>query len=106
VPILDEAGTPLYLLGISEDITERKKAHAALQSAKDRAEAAARELEAFSYSVAHDLRAPLRAIDGFAQALLEDYGKKVDVMGQRHLERIRAAAQRMATLIDELLRLS
>jgi PAS domain S-box-containing protein len=106
VPIADAAGTPRYLLGISEDITERKKAHAALQAAKDKAEAAARELEAFSYSVAHDLRAPLRGIDGFAQALLEDYGKTLDAGGHRHLERIRAAAQRMATLIDELLRLS
>jgi PAS domain S-box-containing protein len=106
VPLLDEDGTPRYLLGISEDITERKKAHAALQAAKDKAEAAARELEAFSYSVAHDLRAPLRGIDGFAQALLEDYSKTLDTTGQRYLERIRAAAQRMATLIDELLRLS
>ncbi len=106
VPIADEHGTPRYLLGISEDITERKKAHAALQAAKDKAEAAARELEAFSYSVAHDLRAPLRGIDGFAQALLEDHGKSLDAMGQRYLDRIRAAAQRMATLIDELLRLS
>src|SRR5204862_3470960 len=72
----------------------------------DKAEAANRELEAFSYSVAHDLRAPLRAIDGFALALLEDYGAKLDVIGHRHLERIRAAAQRMAALIDALLRLS
>jgi PAS domain S-box-containing protein len=106
VPIVDDAGTPRFLLGISEDITERKLAMAALAQAKDAAEAASRELEAFSYSVAHDLRAPLRAIDGFAQALLEDYAKNLDIVGNRHLERIRAAAQRMAALIDDLLRLS
>ena len=106
VPILDNDGTPRFLLGISEDITDRKQAIAALAQAKDKAEAANRELEAFSYSVAHDLRAPLRAIDGFAQALLEDYSKRLDIIGQRHLERIRAAAQRMALLIDDLLRLS
>jgi PAS domain S-box-containing protein len=106
VPILDDAGTPRFLLGISEDITDRKQAMAALAQAKEKAEAANRELEAFSYSVAHDLRAPLRAIDGFAQALLEDYAAKLDGVGNRHLDRIRAAAQRMATLIDDLLRLS
>jgi PAS domain S-box-containing protein len=106
VPIVDDKGTPRFLLGISEDITERKQAIAELAAARDKAEAANRELESFSYSVAHDLRAPLRAIDGFAQALLEDYGAKLDIVGKRHLERIRAAAQRMATLIDDLLRLS
>lgn len=106
VPIVDASGTPRYLLGISEDITGRKDALVALAAAKERAEAANRELEAFSYSVAHDLRAPLRAIDGFAQALLDDYAARLDDIGRRHLQRIRAAAQRMATLIDDLLRLS
>jgi PAS domain S-box-containing protein len=106
VPILDDEGTPRFLLGISEDITDRKQVIATLARAKDTAEAANRELEAFSYSVAHDLRAPLRAIDGFSQALLEDYAPKLDDVGKRHLERIRAAAQRMALLIDDLLRLS
>src|SRR5690606_37398120 len=79
---------------------------AELNAAREKAEAANRELEAFSYSVAHDLRAPLRAVDEFAQALLEDYSDKLDTVGQRHLDRIRAAAQRMAMLIDDLLRLS
>ncbi len=65
-----------------------------------------RELEAFSYSVSHDLRAPLRSIDGFSQALLEDHGDKLDHQGQDHLQRIRKAAQRMGELIDDLLQLS
>lgn len=106
VPIADDEGVPRFLLGISHDITARKAAEAALAAAKEKAEAANRELEAFSYSVAHDLRAPLRAIDGFAQALLEDHSGKLDGDGQRHLDRIRAAAQRMALLIDDLLELS
>ncbi len=106
VPILDETGTPRYLLGISQDITGDKQAKADLVAAKDKAEASSRELEAFSYSVAHDLRAPLRGIDGFAQALIEDYGDKLDASGVRYLDRIRAAAQRMAALIDDLLNLS
>ncbi|WP_437123444.1 sensor histidine kinase [Tistlia consotensis] len=65
-----------------------------------------RELEAFSYSVSHDLRAPLRAIDGFSQALLEDCGEQLDEEGRGHLNRVRQAAQRMGLLIDDLLRLS
>jgi len=93
-------------LGISEDITEHKRAAAALLDAKETAEAANKELEAFSYSVAHDLRAPLRSIDGFSQALLEDYDDKLDEHGRDHLRRVRNAAQRMALLIDDLLRLS
>ena len=64
------------------------------------------ELEAFSYSVSHDLRAPLRGLDGFSQALLEDYGEQLDDTGRDYLERIRAASQRMAQLIDDLLGLS
>ena len=106
VPILDESGAPRYLLGISEDITERRKAAAALKVAKDGAEAANQELEAFSYSVAHDLRAPLRAIDGFSRALEEDCGDKLDAEGLQHLERVRASARRMSLLIDGLLGLS
>jgi len=106
VPLLDGDGEPQYLLGISHDITERKQVIAELSAAKLAAEEANRELESFSYSVAHDLRTPLRAIDGFSQALFEDYGDRLDVEGRRYLVRVREAAQRMAELIDDLLTLS
>lgn len=64
------------------------------------------ELEAFSYSVSHDLRTPLRSIDGFSQALAEDYGERLDAVGLDYLSRVRCAAQRMGMLIDDLLRLA
>jgi len=69
-------------------------------------EAANRELEAFSYSVSHDLRAPLRGIDGFSQALVEDYWDKLDEQGQHNLQRVRTAVRRMSNLIEDLLQLS
>lgn len=64
------------------------------------------ELESFAYSVSHDLRAPLRSIDGFSQAILEDYYEQIDATGQDYLRRIRSATQRMGQLIDDLLALS
>jgi two-component system sensor histidine kinase/response regulator len=64
------------------------------------------ELEAFNYSVSHDLRAPLRPLDGFSLALIQDYGDALDDTGRDYLNRIRAAAQRMSQLIDDMLRLS
>src|SRR6202022_240269 len=65
-----------------------------------------KELEAFSYSVAHDLRAPLRGIDGLSQALAEDYGQLLDGTALLYLKRIRLGSQRMGELIDDLLSLS
>lgn len=95
------------------DITQRKKAEEALELqrielARSNVEmtAANKELEAFSYSVSHDLRAPLRSIDGFSLALLEDYSEKLDDEGKKHLQRVRAATQRMGDLIDDMLNLS
>lgn len=69
-------------------------------------ELANKELESFSYSVSHDLRSPLRAIDGFSQALLEDYSEQLDDSGRDYLSRVRAAAQKMGNLIDDMLKLS
>ena len=69
-------------------------------------EASNKELEAFSYSVSHDLRAPLRAIDGFSKALLEDCGDKLDQVGTKHLDRVRTATRQMGQLIDDLLNLA
>lgn len=72
----------------------------------DQLEVANRELESFAYSVSHDLRAPLRAIDGFSQALLEDCADQIDEQGKEYLARVRANTQRMGELIDALLKLS
>jgi signal transduction histidine kinase len=69
-------------------------------------EAANKELEAFSYAVSHDLRAPLRTIDGFSKAIIEDYGEKLDRDGHEHLQRVCGAADRMGRLIDDMLNLS
>ncbi len=77
-----------------------------LQKQSDQLQAANKELEAFSYSVSHDLRAPLRSIDGFSQALQEDYADKLDSEGKDHLQRVRASTQRMGQLIDDMLNLS
>ena len=106
VPLLDENGTPRYLLGISHDITDRKRSDALLRAAKETVENANKELEAFAYSVAHDLRAPLRGILGYSEALLEDAADKLDGKPREYLTRMKDAAGRMATLIDELLGLA
>ena len=105
-PLMDRSGQTIGTFGISRDITERKRSEEALKKAKLELEATNKELEAFSYSVSHDLRAPLRSVDGFSQALLEDYGNLLPPEGRNFLERVRNSAQRMAVLIDDLLNLS
>lgn len=88
------------------DITERKRAEAEIARSNVELNATNKELEAFSYSVSHDLRAPLRSMAGFSQSLLEDYSDKLDAEGQDYLRRVDAAAQRMGELIDDMLSLS
>jgi PAS domain S-box-containing protein len=102
----DEGGRLQGFGKVTRDITERKQAEQEILLRTAELEAANKELEAFSYSVSHDLRAPLRAIDGFSQALLEDYGGRLDATGQDYLRRVRSATQRMGVLIDDLLNLS
>lgn len=126
----DEDGFPVILLSI-EDVTVERQAIDDLERLNDELEcrvadrtlalnqanrelldanqelgAANRELEAFCFSVSHDLRAPLRALDGFSQELLQTYADKLDNQGQHYLRRIRAGTQRMGQLIDDLLQLS
>lgn len=110
-PLETESG--LLVSAAIRDVTKRKRMEEDVQKLnedlKQRAaqlEAANKELEAFSYSVSHDLRAPLRSIDGFSHVLLEDYSEQLPDEGKNYLERVRAAAQRMAALIDDLLNLS
>ncbi|BAY66250.1 GAF sensor signal transduction histidine kinase [Calothrix brevissima NIES-22] len=101
------------LVDVQAEVQERQQAEQAvislnqgLQRAIVELQAVNKELEAFSYSVSHDLRAPLRSIDGFSQALLEDYQDQIDDTGKDYLQRIRSATQRMGQLIDDLLNLS
>ncbi|WP_438863207.1 PAS domain S-box protein [Neptunicella sp.] len=108
----DESGH-LYYEGILEDISVRtakdkhiKELNRHLKQHSLQLEATNKELEAFSYSVSHDLRAPLRAIDGFSQTLLNQYQDKLDEKGNDRLKRISSAAQRMGQLIDALLGLA
>ncbi len=91
---------------ISKGEEELRKSHEKLK--QDAVELATinEELVAFNYSVSHDLRSPLRSIDGFSQALLEDYTDKLDTQGRDYLTRVRAASQKMGRLIDDLLNLS
>ena len=95
----DASGTLRGYSKVTRDITDRKKSDEALRKALD-------EMETFSYSVSHDLRAPLRSMDGFSEELLEQYQDQLDARGKDYLNRIRQSAQRMAKLIDDLLNLS
>lgn len=113
-----EAGKqPIRMVGALQDITQRKMAEQEMKNfslllekrVKERTselEALNNELESFSYSVSHDLRAPLRSINGFSQAIIEDYYEMLDETGKEYLDRIKANSQRMANLIDDLLKLS
>lgn len=115
-PFTDVDGSTLIMeMGI--DITERKKAEGEVRKLNEELEqrvaqrtaeleVANKEIGAFSYSVSHDLRAPLRSIDGFSYALLEDYAGQLDETAQDYLNRIRQGAQKMGELIEAMLRLA
>ncbi|HEY5281175.1 MAG TPA: PAS domain S-box protein [Polyangia bacterium] len=105
-PVLDTRGNLIGASKIVRDITRRRRAEVALAQAKDAAESANRELESFSYAVAHDLRAPLRGMNGFAQVLLDTYRDKLDTEGQDWLQEILLNAKKMGELIDGLLSLA
>jgi len=117
VPFLNKKGEPYQYVGIQTDITERKEMTNQLKEYQEHLEEkveertrklqiANSELESFCYSVSHDLRAPLRSIDGFSQALLEDYADGLDEQARSYLSRVRISSQRMGELIDDLLSLS
>ena len=117
VPEFDSNGKVTGALTIWNDITERKQAEEEIRKLNQelekrvsertaQLEATNKELETFAYSVSHDLRAPLRGIDGFSQILLEEYQDKVDEQGKDYLQRVRSASQRMGQLIDDMLKLS
>jgi signal transduction histidine kinase len=88
------------------DLTQAREAERALERAEESAAAARAELDAFSHSVAHDLRSPLRSIDGFSLALLEDAGDTLDPAARGHLDIVRRSARRMAELMEDLLTLT
>jgi PAS domain S-box-containing protein len=113
----NEDGRARSAIGTTHDITERKQAELKIQNLNETLEQRVRErtaelensnreLESFSYSVSHDLRAPLRAIDGFSHVIAEDFGEALGEAGRGHLQRIRRATQKMGTLIDNLLDLA
>ena len=102
----DQAGQLRGFGKVTRDMTERKRTEEEILFQNAQLEAANKEMETFCYSVSHDLRAPLRGIDGFSSALLEDYGEKLEGAGKEYLSRVRAAAKRMGQLIDDLLSLS
>jgi PAS domain S-box-containing protein len=117
VPLRDASGQVTHLVGIIHDITPLKEAEDALRRKTEQLAAEVQqrtaamkqldvtnaELEAFSYTVSHDLRAPLRSIDGFSQALLEDEYERLDEHGRDYLRRVRTNARRMGQVIDDLL---
>lgn len=117
IPLKDDKGHVYGVMVIIIDVTELKKAQKELQKMNFSLEhiieertaqliSANKELEAFSYSVSHDLRAPLRGIDGWSLALQEDYGTQLDEKANQYIARVRTETQRMGDLIDDLLKLS
>jgi light-regulated signal transduction histidine kinase (bacteriophytochrome) len=115
--VQDPEGRPLLFIDTVRDITAQHEAEAEVRqlTAEREARAAQRtaelertnsNLRAFSYSIAHDLRTPLRGLNGFSEALLEDYGEILGETGRDYARRIQAASVRMGTIIDDLLRLS
>ena len=112
-PLKDGHGEIAGASAIVSDITERKRAEAEICRLNEELEqrvmelaATNKELEAFTYSVSHDLRAPLRHIDGFSKMLLEKYGEQFDMKGRHYLEEVRAGTRNMGRLVDDLLALS
>ena len=116
-PVLDSDGRCTHVLWVGRNITERRRSEEAIRQLNvelerrviDRTaqlEAANHELEAFAYSVSHDLRAPARAVDSYAGILVEDYGTRLDAEGMRLCGVVRSEAQRMGRLIDDLLMFS
>ncbi|HTG02426.1 MAG TPA: transporter substrate-binding domain-containing protein [Nitrospirota bacterium] len=106
MPWRNSAGQVGGIVIFTEDITLRKQAEEALKQSNIELEAANKDLEAFIYSVSHDLRAPLRAMAGFSKIMIEDYAEKLEPAGKDYLERIYKNGEKMSQLIDDLLRLS
>jgi len=99
-------GTETFFTGILRDITDRKRVDEEVRKMNAELQAANKELEAFSYSVSHDLRAPLRAMDGFSRILADEHASQLTDEGQRFLRLVRQNAEQMGVLIDDLLAFS